>query len=137
MDIPSSRQVFLLVFACQLVTGERGCSAKCEQSQKQRSSPVQILYCRGSPGHGRPTGFLVMQVRVRTEAPPPQLREHTDHSPQDPHSFRPRPGPDQEICWDEVGLSNRKEVNTTEVRSKVVPLREDNILCPAEVFMEL
>lgn len=96
---------------------------------------LQILYCRGSPEHGRPTGFLVMQVRVRTEAPPPQLREQTDHTPQDPHSFRARAGPDQEICSDDEELSSRKEVKRSEVRSKVVRLREEDMVC-ASALME-
>lgn len=48
---------------------------------------LQILYCRGSPAHGPPTGFLVIQVRVLTEAPPPQLREHTDQPLHEAHSF--------------------------------------------------
>lgn len=48
---------------------------------------LQILYCRRSPAHGPPIRFLVMQVRLRTEAPPPQLREQTDHTPHVAHSF--------------------------------------------------
>lgn len=48
---------------------------------------LQILYCLVSPEQGPPTRFLVMQVRVRTEAPPPQEREHTDHPPHKAHSF--------------------------------------------------
>lgn len=32
-------------------------------------------------------GHLVMQVRVRIEAPPPQLREQTDQPFHDAHSF--------------------------------------------------
>lgn len=48
---------------------------------------LQILYCLGSPEHGPPTGFLVMQVRVLTEAPLPQLREQTDQPLHAAHSF--------------------------------------------------
>lgn len=95
---------------------------------------LQILYCRASPEHGRATGFLVMQVRVLTEAPLPQLREHTDHTPQDPQSFSPQPGPDQDICCDDAGRSSRKEANTTEVRSKVVRLRRENMVYPRTVL---
>lgn len=48
---------------------------------------LQILYCLGSPAHGPPTGFLVMQVRDLTDAPPPQVREHTDQPLHVAHSF--------------------------------------------------
>ena len=51
----------------------------CTQNKNNRN----ILMCVWiGPGQ-----YLVMQVRVRTEAPPPQLREHTDQPLQEAHSF--------------------------------------------------
>lgn len=48
--------------------------------RKKKVSLLKKHYCKCS-------SHLVMQVRVRTEAPPPQVREHTDQPLHGNHSF--------------------------------------------------